>query len=129
MALNHAHAAEKIHLTSVADPGAKTSALVKTGAFEAVQLVLRAGRDIANHKVPGHATIHCLEGRVLIETASSSSSRPETGSISTAARNIPSRPSRTVAAGHDPVRLTARRRTPRLAYGLPTVSACVCPSP
>ena len=68
MALNHAHAAEKIHLMPVADPGAKTSALVKTGAFEAVQLVLRAGRDIANHKVPGHATIHCLEGRVLIET-------------------------------------------------------------
>jgi quercetin dioxygenase-like cupin family protein len=66
MALNHARAAEKIHLTSVAVPAARTSAVVKTDAFEAVQLVLRAGDEIANHSVPGYATIHCLEGLVLL---------------------------------------------------------------
>lgn len=43
------------------------AALVKTDGFEAVQLVLRAGDDIAEHAVPGHATIHCLEGRVLLK--------------------------------------------------------------
>lgn len=68
MALHHVSSAEKIHLASVADPAAKTSALVKTDSFEAVQLVLRAGNDIANHSVPGHATIHCLEGLVFLNT-------------------------------------------------------------
>ena len=65
MALNHARAAEKIHLTSVAVPAARTSAVVKTAAFEAVQLVPRAGDEIANHSVPGSATIPCLGGPVL----------------------------------------------------------------
>lgn len=69
MALHHAQAAEKIRLSSVAESSAKTSALVKTNAFEAVHLALRAGTDIANHSVPGHATIHCLEGRVILGTA------------------------------------------------------------
>lgn len=66
MALHHARPAEKIRLASVAEPAAKTSALVKTDSFEAVQLVLRAGGDISSHAVPGHATIHCLEGSVLL---------------------------------------------------------------
>jgi quercetin dioxygenase-like cupin family protein len=68
MALHHAHPAEKIRLASLGAPAAKTSALVKTDAFEAVQLVLRAGEDIAPHSVPGYATVHCLEGLVLLET-------------------------------------------------------------
>lgn len=67
MALHHVHAGEKIHLPPVADPAAKTSALVKTDAFEAVHLLVRAGDVIASHSVPGHATIHCLEGSVLLE--------------------------------------------------------------
>ena len=66
MALHHVRPAEKIHLTPVAHPAAKTSALVKTDAFEAVHLVLRAGDDIPSHSVPGYATIHCLEGLVLL---------------------------------------------------------------
>jgi quercetin dioxygenase-like cupin family protein len=66
MALHHACPAEKIHLTPAAVPTAKTSALVKTDAFEAVHLVLRAGDDISSHSVPGYATIHCLEGLVLM---------------------------------------------------------------
>jgi quercetin dioxygenase-like cupin family protein len=69
MALHHVCPAEKIHLTPVVDPAAKTSALVKTDAFEAVHLVLRAGDDISSHSVPGYATVHCLEGAVLLKTA------------------------------------------------------------
>jgi quercetin dioxygenase-like cupin family protein len=66
MALLHARPAKKIHLMPIAVQAAKTSALVKTDAFEAVHLVLRAGDDISSHSVPGYATIHCLEGLVLL---------------------------------------------------------------
>lgn|SRR5689334_12732065 len=69
MALHHVRPAETIHLSSVTEPTAKTAALVKTESFEAVQLVLRAGDDISSHSVPGHATIHCLEGLVLLNMA------------------------------------------------------------
>jgi quercetin dioxygenase-like cupin family protein len=69
MALHHVCPAEKIHLTPVVDPAAKTSALVKTDAFEAVHLVLRAGDDISSHSVPGYATVHCIEGVVVLTTA------------------------------------------------------------
>jgi len=68
MALHHACPAERIHLASVADPDARTSALVKADAFEAVQLVLRAGEEISPHAVPGYATIHCVEGVVILRT-------------------------------------------------------------
>lgn len=67
MALHHVHPAEKVRLASVADPAAKTAALVKTDGFEAVHLVLRAGEDIAEHAVSGHATNHCLEGRIVLK--------------------------------------------------------------
>lgn len=33
--------------------GAKTTALVKTDAFEAIRMVVPAGREIARHEVPG----------------------------------------------------------------------------
>lgn len=69
MALHHLGPGEKIHLASSrssADP--RKSALVKTDVFETVQLLLRAGEEISPHIVPGYATIHCLEGRVILET-------------------------------------------------------------
>lgn len=69
MALHHVRPAETVHLPSVAEPAAMTTALVKTDGFEAVHLVLRAGDEIAGHKVPGHATVHCLEGLVLLNMA------------------------------------------------------------
>jgi quercetin dioxygenase-like cupin family protein len=68
MALHHLDPREKIHLPSVDRPGdLKTSALVKTDRFEALELVLRAGDEIPTHAVPGYATVHCLHGRVVIE--------------------------------------------------------------
>jgi quercetin dioxygenase-like cupin family protein len=66
MALHHVAVGEKVHLASVNSPEAKTSALVKSDAFEAVQLVLRSGDTIAAHAVPGFATILCLEGSVTL---------------------------------------------------------------
>ena len=44
---------------------AQTNALVKTGAFEAIRMVIPAGHEVChNHRVDGPITIHCLEGRI-----------------------------------------------------------------
>jgi quercetin dioxygenase-like cupin family protein len=70
MALHHLNPSEKIHLPSVdASVDMKTSALVKTDRFEAVELVLRAGDEIPSHAVPGYATVHCLQGSMMVEAA------------------------------------------------------------
>ncbi len=45
---------------------ARTTAIVKSGAFEAVHLVVHADVDIKTHKVDGPITLHCLEGRALL---------------------------------------------------------------
>ena len=67
MALHHAAPGEKVHLASVNEVAhPKTAALVKTDAFEAAQLFLRAGEKIASHSVPGFAILHCLEGSVML---------------------------------------------------------------
>ncbi len=69
MALHHVAPGETYRLASVDDRDSKTAALVKTEAFEVAQLVLREGDLIAAHAVPGHATIHCLEGSVILGAA------------------------------------------------------------
>jgi quercetin dioxygenase-like cupin family protein len=69
MALDHVAPGERFHLASVDDRSAKTAALVKTDGFEVAQLVLREGDVIAAHAVPGYATIHCLEGCVMLDAA------------------------------------------------------------
>lgn len=66
MSLHHARAGEIVDLRPLG-PGlknAKNTALVKTGHFEAIRMVVRAGETIAPHKVDGHITLYCLEGRV-----------------------------------------------------------------
>jgi quercetin dioxygenase-like cupin family protein len=69
MALAHARPGEKVNLPSLAAATeARAVALVKTKAFEAAQLVLRAGDEIARHAVPGYATIQCLDGAIVLET-------------------------------------------------------------
>ena len=71
MALAHAAPGEVVHLqplSVLAD--ARTTALVKTDRFEAVQLVLSAGTRIAPHSVDGYFTLQCLEGSVTLETDS-----------------------------------------------------------
>lgn len=66
MALKHAEAGEVVNLRPFGDrlPDAKTSALVRTPGFEAVRLVVRAGAEIPEHKVPGRITLLCIEGMV-----------------------------------------------------------------
>jgi len=45
------------HLSSL-----KTHALFKSVDLEVIRLVLRAGKSLPSHKVPGELTIQCLEG-------------------------------------------------------------------
>jgi quercetin dioxygenase-like cupin family protein len=74
MALNRVKAGDVVDLQPLGEslPKAKTTALVKTEAFEAIRLVVPGGRDIAPHEVPGPITLHCLEGHVLLELPESS---------------------------------------------------------
>ena len=71
MALARAAPGERVHLPSLASMSleAKTSALVKTDSFEAVQLVLRSGSRISPHAVEGYITLHCLEGAVVLDAS------------------------------------------------------------
>jgi quercetin dioxygenase-like cupin family protein len=73
MAIRHARAGEIVDLRPLGSAlsNAKTTAIVKSDAFEAVRLVVPAGREIAPHQVAGKITLHCLEGRVLLELSNS----------------------------------------------------------
>ncbi|HLP70459.1 MAG TPA: cupin domain-containing protein [Rhizobium sp.] len=68
MAKHHATSGEIFDLAPLAAglKAARTRAIVKTDAFEAVRLVAHAGADIKAHKVDGPITLHCLEGRVQV---------------------------------------------------------------
>ena len=68
MALEHARAGQVVKLHPLGDKlkHAKTAAIVKEGSFEAVRLIVPAGREIPSHKVSGSITLHCLEGRVVL---------------------------------------------------------------
>ena len=43
---------------------AKTFPLVKETMFEAIRMVLRKDREMANHQVEGPITIYCLDGQI-----------------------------------------------------------------
>lgn len=68
MATHHAAPGEVVDLLPLGTGlrTARTTAIVKSDGFEAVRLVVLAGRQIAPHRVAGQITLHCLEGRVQI---------------------------------------------------------------
>ena len=68
MAVHHAGSGEVVDLRPL---GAKlhderTTAIVKTDTFEAVRLIVPAGREIAFHRVDGEITLFCIEGCVRL---------------------------------------------------------------
>lgn len=69
MALHHANSGEVVGLAPLrADlHQARTTALVKTDSFEAIRLVMKADETLPSHAVSGRFTLHCLEGRVLLD--------------------------------------------------------------
>lgn len=71
MALEHAENGEVVHLEELARD-TRSTALVKTGQFEAIHLVVPKGSTIPTHRVSGQATLHCLTGRVRLSLAESS---------------------------------------------------------
>ena len=73
MALPHAGPGEIVDLAALGGglANAKTAALVKTKAFEAVRLIVSKGKVIPSHQVAGAITLQCLEGRVLLGLESS----------------------------------------------------------
>jgi len=74
MALQHAKPGEVVDLRPLGPrlKDAKTTAIIKTDAFEAIRLVVHAGKEIPSHEVAGNITLHCLEGRVSLGLAQSS---------------------------------------------------------
>lgn len=74
MAIHHADPGEIVDLRPLGSglKTARTTAIVKSDEFEAVRLVVPAGREIAPHRVAGKMMLHCLEGRVRLGLGSSS---------------------------------------------------------
>ncbi|MBB3180841.1 cupin domain-containing protein [Variovorax sp. Sphag1AA] len=68
MALEHAAPGEPRDVrpfgSALADQ--KTQAIFKSRQLEVMRLVLRAGRKLPPHKVPGEITIHCIEGTMIV---------------------------------------------------------------
>lgn len=50
----------------------RTHALFKTEGLEVIRLVLPQGKSMPSHAVAGEITVHCLEGRIDIQTAAGS---------------------------------------------------------
>jgi quercetin dioxygenase-like cupin family protein len=74
VALHHAKPGEVVDLRPLGNKlkNEKTAAIIKTESFEAVRLVVLAGKEIPSHEVSGNITLHCLEGRILLGLAQSS---------------------------------------------------------
>lgn len=71
MALHHAKPGEIVDLGPIG-PGlrkARTAAIIKTDHFETIRLIVHAGTEIPQHKVPGEISLHCLEGHVELGVA------------------------------------------------------------
>jgi len=69
VAQHHAQSGEIVDLRPLGGdlPNRRTTAIVKTKSFEAIHLVIPAGREIPAHEVTGDITLHCLEGRVALD--------------------------------------------------------------
>ncbi|AGK56692.1 cupin [Hyphomicrobium denitrificans 1NES1] len=69
MALHHVKPGEVADLAPLGSKlcDTKTSALAKSNSFEAIRLVVPAGKEIPAHDVPGEITLHCLEGRAALQ--------------------------------------------------------------
>lgn len=68
MALHHVGPGEIARLAPLRENlrDLRTHALAKTDRFEAIRLIVPANAAIPEHSVAGPATLHCLEGQVLL---------------------------------------------------------------
>lgn len=68
MALKHAEPGDVVDLLPLGSriDAAQTGAIVRTASFEAIRLVVPAGREISSHHVSGQVMFHCIEGRAQL---------------------------------------------------------------
>ena len=66
MSIQHAQPCEVIDVRPLGASlnTAKTLTLAKTDRFEIIRIVMRAGKELAEHRAPGAIIIECLEGRI-----------------------------------------------------------------
>jgi quercetin dioxygenase-like cupin family protein len=64
MAIPHTTPGETVDVTPLGPrlSSEKTHALFMSVVLEVIRLVLRAGKSLPSHKVPGELTIQCIEG-------------------------------------------------------------------
>jgi quercetin dioxygenase-like cupin family protein len=69
MSVTHAQPVDAIGVLPAADAphATKTVTLIKTTSLEVIRLVLPAGKQLANHCVPGEITLQCLVGAATLE--------------------------------------------------------------
>jgi len=68
MALPHAQPGQALPVQPYGERLAehKTCALFKSVDLEVMRVVLRAGKSLPPHRVPGEITIQCLEGSLIV---------------------------------------------------------------
>lgn len=68
MALAHAHPGQVVDVSPLGARllEAQTTALFKSDDLEVMRVVLRAGRSLPPHQVPGEITIQCVEGELAL---------------------------------------------------------------
>ena len=66
MAIPHAQPGQAIDVQPLGTrlSGEKTVALFKSGGLEVMRVVLRAGKSLPPHRVPGEITVQCIEGSI-----------------------------------------------------------------
>jgi quercetin dioxygenase-like cupin family protein len=66
MAIPHALPGQAIDVQALGArlSGEKTVALFKSADLEVMRLVLRAGKSLPAHRVPGEITVQCIEGSI-----------------------------------------------------------------
>ena len=70
MAIPHASPGIPVDLSPAEEvlSEAKTNALVKNEAFEAIRMAIPKGHEVCrNHQVDGPITVHCLEGQIAFD--------------------------------------------------------------
>lgn len=80
MAIPHAAPGVPLDLRSESEPltEAKSKALVKNEAFEAIRVVVPKGHEVCrNHEVSGPITVQCLQGQIAFTANGETRAVPE----------------------------------------------------
>lgn len=66
MAIPHAQPVQPVDIRPLGAelPASQTTTLIKTDSLEVIRLMVPAGKEIDEHRVPGEITVQCLEGKV-----------------------------------------------------------------